>query len=174
MLVRLFRPFRPFDLASWSPCVAGRLVGACGARRKFTFYFGYEIMTCRDQIPLQLSRPHFATFWISTNGSPVAAAACRQLSCSLDCTLRPQRFTQACPRSSKCFSLPFLLWLGRRPLRPALEAQPHRSQHLVGQDTLPLCQWPGLRRWSRPRRRRRKRRQNQPKRIKSRAAKDGR
>ena len=170
----LFRPYcSPYTtFGSWR---VGRFwSGAVRcARRKFTFCFSYEITTCRDQIPLQLSRPHSATFGFRRT-SPVAVAACRQLSCSLDSTLRPQRFTQACPRSSKCFSLPFLPWLGRRPLRPALEAQPHRSQHLVGQDTLPLCQWPGLRRWSRPRRRRRKRRQNQPKRIKSRAAKDGR
>ena len=101
---------------------------------------------------------------------------CRQRSCSLDSTLRPQCFIQACLSLSKCFSLPFLPWLGRRRLRPALEAQPHRSHHLVRQDTLPLllCPWPGLRRWSQPRRRRRKRQQNLPKRIKSRAAKDGR
>ena len=96
-------------------------------------------------------------------------------SCSLDSTPRPQRSPQACPSLSNCFSLPFLPWLGYRPLRPVLEAQRHRSRHLVRQDTLPLlCQWPGLRRWSRPRRRKRKRLQNPPKRIKSRAAKDGR
>lgn len=110
-------------------------------------------------------------FWISTNLS-----ACRQRSCSLNSTLQhPLRSTQACLSLSNCFSLPFLPWLGHRPLRSALEAQAHRSRHLVRQDTLPLlCQWPGLRRWSRPRRRRRKRQQNPPKRIKSRAAKDGR
>ena len=129
----------------------------------------------RHSAQLHLSRPHFLAFWISTNLS----AACRQRSCSQDSTLQhPLRSTQACLSSSKYFSLPFLPWLGYRPLRPlrpALETQRHRSRHLVKQDTLPLlCQWPGLRRWSRPRRRRRKRQQNPPKRIKSRAAKDGR
>ena len=136
----------------------------------FSSCFGYANTTYRDQMtaPTQPT----TLFWISTNLSSAANYGI----CSLDSTLRPQRFTQACLSLSKCFSLPFLPWLGRRRLRPALEAQPHRSHHLVRQDTLPLllCQWPGLRRWSRPRRRRRKRQQNPPKRIKSRAAKDGR
>ena len=116
--------------------------------------------------PTQPTRPHFFGFRRTSRTS-----ACSHRSCSLDSTPRPQRSTQACLSLSKCFSLPFLPWLGRRPFRPALEAQRHRSS----QDTLPLlCQWPGLRRWSRPRRRKRKRQQNPPKRIKSRAAKDGR
>ena len=118
---------------------------------------------------LQLSRPHF--FFDEPLGLlPAATVVALWIA-----PPRPQRSTQACLSLSKCFSLPFLPWLGRRPFRPALEAQRHLSHHLVKQDTLPLlCQWPGLRRWSRPRRRRRKRQQNPRKRIKSRAAKDGR
>ena len=135
--------------------------------------FGYANTTYRDQMTAPTQRNNSADHTFLDFDEPLF---CRQRSCSLDSTLRPQRFIQACLSLSKCFSLPFLPWLGRRRLRPALEAQPHRSHHLVRQDTLPLllCQWPGLRRWSRPRRRKRKRQQNPPKRIKSRAVKDGR
>ena len=110
----------------------------------FFISFGYASTTYRDQVTAQVLTPTQPTtlFWISTNLS----AACRHRSRSLDITPRPQRSTQACLSLSKCFSLPFWPWLGRRPFRPALEAQAHRSHHLVRQDTLPLlCQWPGLR-----------------------------
>ena len=138
----------------------------------FSSSFGYASTTYRDHITrsalqlIQPTRPHFLDFDEPLGLLPAATVVALWIA-----PPRPQRSTQACLSLSKCFSLPFLPWLGRRPFRPALEAQRHRSS----QDTLPLlCQWPGLRRWSRPRRRKRKRQQNPPKRIKSRAAKDGR